>query len=36
MEMLIIFGIVVVPLLLIALFAIYKERKAEPKEKFDG
>ena len=32
MEMLIIFGIVVVPLFLIGLFAMYKERQAERKE----
>ena len=32
MEMLIIFSIVVVPLFLIGLFAMYKERQAERKE----
>ncbi|GHT65259.1 hypothetical protein FACS189479_02580 [Spirochaetia bacterium] len=31
-EMLIIFGIIVVPLFLIGLFAVYKGRKAEQKE----
>ena len=32
MEMLLIFGIVIVPLFLIGLFAMYKERQAERKE----
>jgi len=32
MEILILFGIVVVPLFAIALFAMYKERKEELKE----
>ena len=36
MEMLIIFSIVVVPLFLIGLFAMYKERQAERKEQASG
>jgi hypothetical protein len=36
MEMLIIFSIVVVPLFLIGLFAIYKERQVERKEQTSG
>ena len=36
MEILIIFGIIVVPLLLIALFVTYKERQEEHKEQKMG
>jgi hypothetical protein len=32
MEMLIIFGIVIVPLFLLGLFSVYKARKVEQKE----